>query len=132
MEEDPELRRKTDEILETMRREQGFVPVVNQVLSTRPDLFLTLGAVGKTLLEGNGALEQRQRILCAISAASAVGGEHCVNVQIKHAMDAGCDPDEILEAILIGCHMAMTRTQSYALRAYAANMGIDLEPTDRK
>ena len=36
MKEDPEQRERTDKIIEAIRREYGFVPVVNQVLSTRP------------------------------------------------------------------------------------------------
>ena len=132
MEEDPEQRRRTDEILEAMRREYGFVPVVNQVLSTRPDLFLPLGAASRAVLEGDGALERRQRYLCAISAATAAGGEYCVEVQMRHALDAGCSKDEVLEAILIGSQMCMSRAQSYALRRYAAVTGIKLEPTDGK
>lgn len=132
MREDPEQRRKTDEILEAIRREYGFVPVVNQVLSTRPDLFLPLGAASRAVLEGDGALERRQRYLCAVSAATAAGGEYCVEVQMRHALDAGCSEDEVLEAILIGSYMSMTRAQSYALRRYAAVTGIELEPTDGK
>ena len=34
--------------------------------------------------------------------------------------------------MLIGSYMAMTRSQSYALRKYAENFGIELEPIDEK
>lgn len=132
MKEDPEQRERTDKIIEAIRREYGFVPVVNQVLSTRPDLFLPLSAASRAILEGNGDLDRKQRYLCAISAATAVGGEYCIDVQTKHAIAAGATGDEVLEAMLIGSYMAMTRSQSYALRKYAENFGIELEPIDEK
>ena len=121
-----------DRIIEAIRREYGFVPVVNQVLSTRPDLFLPQSAASRAILEGNGDLDRKQRYLCAISAATAVGGEYCIDVQTKHAIAAGATGDEVLEAMLIGSYMAMTRSQSYALRKYAENFGIELEPIDEK
>ena len=51
-----------------------------------------------------------------MAAASATGGEHCIGVQMKHAIAAGASKDEILEAMVIGSYMAMTRAQSYAFR----------------
>jgi alkylhydroperoxidase/carboxymuconolactone decarboxylase family protein YurZ len=38
---------------------------------------------------------------------------------MHHAAQAGATKDEILESIIIGSYMAMTRSQSYALREYA-------------
>ncbi len=127
MQEDPELRRKTDKILEAVKEEYGFIPVVNQVLGTRPDLFVPVSAAGRAILEGEGDLSRKMRYLCAVSAASALGGEHCIDVQMKHAIAAGATRDEVLEAMTVGSYMAMTRSQSYAFRKYAENFGIDLE-----
>ena len=126
MREDPELREKTDRILEAIRNQYGFVPVVNQVLSERPDLFLPMVGVSRAILEGDGVMERKQRCLCAIAAATAAGGEYCVSVQSKHALEAGATRDEILEAITIGSYMAMTRAQSYAYRKYAELFDVEL------
>jgi len=127
MEEDPQLRQQTDKILEAIRNAYGFVPVVNQVLSERPDLFVPGVAYSRAVLEADGDLDRKTRYLCAISAATAAGGEYCVAVQMKHAREEGATKDEILEAIVIGSMMAMTRAQSYALRKYAAEFEIDLD-----
>ena len=124
MQEDPEQRKKTDELVKMMQDAYGFVPVVNQVLSSRPDLFLASAGMAGATIEGKGDMDQKHRYLCAISAATAVGGEYCVNVQIKHAKDAGATADEVLEAIMIGATMCSTRAQSYALRRFADNYGI--------
>ncbi|MBQ7621080.1 MAG: carboxymuconolactone decarboxylase family protein [Candidatus Methanomethylophilaceae archaeon] len=48
-----------------------------------------------------------------------MGGAHCLRVQIDHAIKAGATEDEVLETIMIGSFMSMTRSQSYALRAFA-------------
>ena len=63
----------------------------------------------------------------AIAAATAAGGEYCVSVQSRHALDAGATRGEILEAITIGSYMAMTRAQSYAYRRYAELFDIELD-----
>lgn len=118
MQEDPEERKIADKILKSIKDTYGSVPIVNQVLSERPDLFIPMANVGKAVLEGKGEMERKNRFLAALSAASALGGEHCVRVQIDHAKQAGASNDEILEAIMIGSYMAMTRSQSYALREY--------------
>ena len=127
MEENPELRRRTDEAVARIREEYGFVPVVNQVLSERPDLFLPMTELSRAVLEGDGDMDRKQRFLCAVSAATAAGGEYCVKVQSQHALDAGATRDEVLEAMTIGSYMAMTRAQSYAFRKYAELFDIKLE-----
>ena len=63
-------------------------------------------------------LDKKTSYLCAVAAATAAGGEHCVRVQGTHAKEAGASKEEILEAIVIGSYMSMTRAQSYAFRIY--------------
>ena len=127
MKDDPELRSKADAILKATKEAYGFVPVVNQVLSERPDLFVPMAGVARAVLEGDGDLERKQRSLCAVSAATAIGGEYCVKVQAQHAIDAGATRDEVLEAMTIGSYMAMTRAQSYAFRKYAELFDVELD-----
>lgn len=127
MEEDPRQREIADKLIESIKEEYGFVPVVNQVLCTRPDLFLPMCNLAKAVLEADGDIDRKHRYLCAVSAAAALGGEHCVNVQTKHAIAAGATKDEVLEAMVIGSYMAMTRSQSYAFRKYAENFDMELD-----
>lgn len=113
---------EADKILEAIKKEYGFVPLVNEVLSERPDLFVPAANFGKSVLEGEDLkLDRKTAYLCAVSAATSIGGEHCINVQMKHAMQAGATKDEITEAIVIGSYMAMTRAQSYAFRKLKEN-----------
>lgn len=132
MEQDPEMVERTERILRAIRDEYGFVPVVNQVISERPDMFVPLSTAARAVLEADGELDKKHRHLCAVAAAAAIGGEYCVDVQMRHAVAAGATRDEVFEAIMIGSYMAMTRSQSYALRRFAANFGIDVDDPVRK
>jgi alkylhydroperoxidase/carboxymuconolactone decarboxylase family protein YurZ len=127
MEEDPRQRELTNKILAAIKKEYGFIPLVNQVLSERPDLFVPSANFGKAAMEGRGVMEKKTRYLCSLSAASAEGAEHCIRVQIQHAVREGATRDEILEAMVIGTFMAMTKAQSYAFREYAKFFDVDIE-----
>lgn len=122
--EPPTDREVADRILQAIEKEYGFIPLVNQVLSQRPDLFVPTANFCRAALEGKEQkLEKKTAYLCAITAATALGAEHCINVQMKHAVAAGASKDEILESMVIGSMMAMTRSQSYAFRKFDEMFG---------
>lgn len=128
MEEDPRQRELTEKILAAIKKEYGFIPLINQVLAERPDLFIPSANLGRAAIEGRGVMEKKTRYLCALAAASAEGAEHCIRVHADHAMNEGATRDEILEAMVIGSYMSMTKAQSYAFREYAKMFEVD---TDR-
>lgn len=114
----PEEKREiADKILKSIENAYGFVPLVNQVLSENPDLFIPSANLGKAAFESSDkALDRKTTYLCAVSAAAALGAEHCLRVQGAHAKEAGATKAEILEAMFTGSYMAMTRSQSYSFR----------------
>ncbi|MDR3206485.1 MAG: carboxymuconolactone decarboxylase family protein [Candidatus Methanoplasma sp.] len=128
MQEDPKEREIADRILASIEEAYGFIPLVNKVLSERPDKFIPMANLGKAVLEGRGELDRKTGYLAAIAASAALGGQHCIRVQMKHAVQAGATKDEILEVMLIGSYMSMTRSQSYALRAFEEMFGTKEEP----
>ena len=71
MEEDPRQREMTEKILAAIKKEYGSIPLINQVLSERPDLFIPVANLGRATLEGRGVMEKKTRFLCALAAASA-------------------------------------------------------------
>ncbi len=106
-------------ILKSIEKMYGFVPLVCDVMSERPDLFIASSNFSRNLFEGeNRNIDRKTAYLCSVAAASAVGGEYCIKVQGQHAIDAGATKDEILEAMTIGAYMAMTRAESIAFRKY--------------
>lgn len=112
-----EKREIADKILRSIENAYGFVPLVNQVLSENPDLFIPSANLGKAAFESDEkALDKKTSYLCAVSAASALGAEHCLRVQSIHAKAEGASKAEIMEAMFLGSYMAMTKSQSYAFR----------------
>ena len=115
--DDNEKREVTEKILKAIEAKYGFVPLVNQVMSENPDLFIPTVNLSKAILEADTKkLDPKTSYLCAVAAASALGAEHCIRVQGTHAKASGATKDEMMEAIVIGSYMAMTRSQSYAFR----------------
>lgn len=115
--DDKEKREIADKILKAIEERYGFVPLVNQVMSENPDLFIPTANLSKAILESDTKkLDLKTSYLCAVAAASALGAEHCIRAQGTHAKANGATKDEMMEAMVIGSYMAMTRSQSYAFR----------------
>ncbi|MGI6009725.1 MAG: carboxymuconolactone decarboxylase family protein [Methanomethylophilus sp.] len=127
MENDEKLKQRADEILAAIKEEYGEVPVVNKVLSERPDLFVPNAELSTQIFEGEGHLDKKTRHLIALAAAVGCGGEYCMRAQMKDAIQFGATRDEILEVLEIASYMGLTRCQSYAFRAFAENYGVKLD-----
>lgn len=97
----------------------GQVPFVSRMLSESPDLFLPFSDLSRQLLLEPKHLTLKEMELASVAASSALGSEHCLAVHIPQALKVGATKDEVLEAILIGSFMAMTKSQAVALRKLA-------------
>lgn len=106
----------TEKILKELEEEGVFVPVVNKVLVERPDIFIPSVKFSRSVLDrGDGAVKRKDRFLLALSAASALGAEHCIKAQMDNAKKAGAAKDEILESIMIsrmGHHRPLSRSSA--------------------
>ena len=105
-------------MLKKIEKRYGEVPLVNQVMSDRPDLFIPAVKYGTAVMEGKSSFDKKTRYLLAVSAATALGSAYCIDVQLDHAIKAGATKDEVMEVIAIASLMSMTRSQSVALRKY--------------
>ncbi len=94
----------------------GTVPFVPQFLSTRPDIFIPYHDLSKKVMLKPDHLDRKTSELAAVAAGSAIASEHCLNVHIEAAFNAGASKDEILESIMMGAFMSLTKSQSIALR----------------
>jgi AhpD family alkylhydroperoxidase len=114
--------KKADERAEVARRLEetkelfGTVPFVPQFLSTRPDIFIPYHDLSHKVMLCPDHLDHKTAELAAVAAGSAIASEHCLNVHIEAAFNAGASKDEILESIMMGAFMALTKSQSIALR----------------
>jgi len=105
--------------LDKIEKRYGFVPEINRIMSDHPDVFLPAVKYSKSVLENpDSVFDAKTRYLLSAAASSALGSPYCTDVMIKHAADSGATRDEVFEAVMIGCYMAMSRSQSIALREY--------------
>ena len=118
----PRKDKKADEESDVARRLKetkemfGFVPFVPQFLSTRPDIFIPYHDLSRKVMLRPDHMDRKTSELAAVAAGSAIASEHCLNVHIEAAFDAGASKDEILESIMMGAFMSLTKSQSIALR----------------
>jgi len=108
----------TKDMLKSIEREYGFIPLVNEVLSERPDLFIPSVNLGKSVFYGKCELGRKMRHLTALAAAVAKGSEHCMSVHMQLAVKAGATKNEIIETMQIASVVSMTHAQSYAFRRF--------------
>jgi AhpD family alkylhydroperoxidase len=94
----------------------GMVPFVPRFLSTRADIFIPYHDLSKKVMLSPAHLDHKTSELAAVAAGSAVASEHCLNVHIEAAFNAGATQDEILESIMMGAFMSLTKCQAIALR----------------
>lgn len=97
----------------------GFRPFLAQFLSGYPDLFMAYTELSGRLLVEPKHLTIKEMELAAVSASAALGSEHCLNVHVPQARKVGATKEEIIEAVMVGSLMAMTKGQSTAFRKLA-------------
>jgi len=102
--------------LEETKKLLGIVPFVPQFLSTRPDIFIPYHDLSLKVMLCPDHMDRKTSELAAVAAGSALASEHCLNVHIEAAFNAGASKDEILESIMMGAFMSLTKSQSIALR----------------
>jgi 4-carboxymuconolactone decarboxylase len=118
MECDPKKREEVDRMLKAIENRYGAVPLVTQVLSERPEKFIPMVNTATQIMEKDSSFDAKTRYLLALSSAAALGGEHCIRLQMNNALKAGATRDEVLETLLISSYMSMTRSQSYSFRMF--------------
>ncbi len=118
-----ELKQKAEDTLGRIEKFYGFTPLVNQVLVNDPKTFLPFVELNKNAFFSKGALSIRIRELAAISAAAALASEHCLPIHIEMAQKHGATREEVLEAMIVGSLMSMTRSQSVGFRAWKEAFG---------
>jgi 4-carboxymuconolactone decarboxylase len=120
VENDPDADRYSDEhvqrVLDRIRKVYGQVPLVSEILSERPDMFIPYSELSSAILFKPKFMDQKSMELAAIAAGSALGAEHCLMVHFKQAAKFGASEDEMFDAVMVGAMMAMTASQAVAYR----------------
>ena len=76
-------------VLDRVRKVYGQVPLVSEVLSKRPDMFIPYSDLSSAVLFKPKFMDQKAMELAAIAAGSALGAEYCLMVHFKQAAELG-------------------------------------------
>ncbi len=126
MDKSPEIEKEAEKRLEKVEAMLGKVPVIHQILSERPDLFVPSFDTSSAIFMGKGVLDVKTRRLISVAAAAMGGSPYCLRAQMEDAVAAGATEDEVLEALQISAYMGMTRVQSVSFRVFADVFGKEL------
>lgn len=115
--------RKQEEVevkerLDWINERYGRVPLVVEMMAKRPDIFLPYFEFSRLALFEPKNLDRRTLELATIAAGSALASEHCLGIHLEQAHNAGATDDEIMEALLLGAYMALTKSQAVAFRMF--------------
>jgi len=112
------LNEEVDEILEKIEGYYGLVPKIYQILAEYPELLRTYFEKSHALIENSfdSGLSFECIELLNISAAAALGAEHCLNTHIQVLKSHGIEKEKIVNAILIGAMISETFSLSKSLR----------------
>lgn len=114
--DETEQEERLRKVLAKVQKEYGFIPLVSEMMSKRPDVYLPYSDLSSALFFKPKHLDRRTAELAAIAAGAALGSDNCLNVHIPQAMKLGVSEEEVLEAIFIGAFMSLNRSNSIALR----------------
>ena len=107
---------RVQRVLDRVKKVYGQVPLVSEILSKRPDMFIPYSDLSSAILFKPKFMDQKSMELAAIAAGSALGAEHCLMVHFKQAAKYGASEDEMFDAVMVGAMMAMTASQAVAFR----------------
>lgn len=108
-----------DDLFREMREEYGRVPFVAESTGrNRPELLVLDSLLSLFTLRKPKALSRKMAELAALSAAAALGCEHCVDFHIEAALREGASVDEIFDVLMIVGLMARNAKLAVGLRVF--------------
>ena len=110
------LSEQEKQILMEMEEILGFVPGPLVIMSKKEGVLSNFMTYGKRLFEG-GPLNDRERFLIALSAATALKSPNCIRAHSKRALKSGATKDEVLQSMLIAGMISNTSTLHVAYDA---------------
>ena len=103
---------------DTIEKERGALGFLLRILKKRPSTFNPFVLKGLSIYREPDALDRKTAELVAVSAASALRCEHCLEVHMARALEEGANMDEIMDTLLVSGSIADSSTLSVAFRKY--------------
>ncbi len=108
----------SEALSDTIERQRGALGFLLGILKRRAATFNPFILKGLSIFREPDALDTKTAELVAVSAASALRCEHCLEVHMARALEEGANMDEIMDTLLISGAIADSSTLSVAFRKY--------------
>jgi AhpD family alkylhydroperoxidase len=103
------------QVIEDQRGQLGFLL---STLRKRHKTFTPFVLKGMSVYREPSAIDKKTAELAAVSAATALRCEHCLDAHMARAMEEGASAEEILDVILISAAICESSTLSVAFRKF--------------
>lgn len=111
-------RKLTEELVSLIEEQRGSLGFLLNTLSKRHRTFNPYILKGQSVYREPTAIDQKTAELAAVSAATALRCEHCLEAHMVRAVEEGATLDEIFDVILIAGAITESSTLSVAFRKY--------------
>ncbi len=110
--------RLSDSLAVLIEKHRGGLGFLLGMLKRRPRTFNPFILKGLSLYSEPEALDKKTAELVAVSAASALKCEPCIESHMKRAIEEGASMDEVMDTILIAGAISDTSSLSISMRKF--------------
>jgi len=105
-------------LAEEIAERRGGLGFLLSMLKARPRTFTPFVLKGSTIYSEPSAIDRKTAELAAVSAATAISCEHCLEAHMARSLDAGASMEEIKDVILVASAICESSALSVAFRKY--------------
>ena len=107
-----------DALSQTIEEQRGHLGFLLSTLKKRHKTFNPYVLKGMSVYREPSAIDNKTAELAAVSAATALRCEHCLDAHMGRAVEEGARMEEILDVMLISAAICESSTLSVAFRKF--------------
>jgi len=107
-----------DALSQTIEDQRGHLGFLLSTLKKRHKTFNPYVLKGMSVYREPSAIDNKTAELAAVSAATALRCEHCLDAHMGRAVEEGASMEEILDVMLISAAICESSTLSVAFRKF--------------
>jgi 4-carboxymuconolactone decarboxylase len=122
----------TDALSQMIEDRRGHLGFLLSTLKKRHKTFNPYVLKGMSVYREPAAIDKKTAELAAVSAATALRCEHCLDAHMGRAVEEGASIEEILDVMLISAAICESSTLSVALRKFKQFEGKQERQTNKQ
>ena len=107
-----------DALSQTIEEQRGHLGFLLSTLKKRHKTFNPYVLKGMSVYREPSAIDKKTAELAAVSAATALRCEHCLDAHMARAVEEGATMEEVLNVMLISAAICESSTLSVAFRKF--------------